>query len=170
MEERETLVVEVWDTDFEVEERPDAPRYRWVCLYCLTQCGRVRYITDESKTFMCREHANLFRSWRRKRGLPPLKFFRARRGHGIASRAERARARALAILEKEPMTVRQVARHLRWNYERARGCLQRLMEEGRVTRSEEDWPHVWSVARSEGGSVGGGSVGDPVLCSGQCRP
>jgi len=70
-QEDSELILEIWDTDFEVEEKPPGSRYGWICLCCLARYGRVRWITRGSGSFMCREHVGEYREWRKRQGLPP---------------------------------------------------------------------------------------------------
>lgn len=140
------FVIEVWNTDFEFEE-PLTEKHTLPCLYCLTRCGRVRYIKRDSLTLQCREHSYLYRSWRRARGLPPLK----RPGNGenrstaSANKGRETRASIREMLAEGKKRTAEVAGQLGYTRDGALYQLKRMETAGEVRRDNASWGYAWEL-------------------------
>lgn len=142
--ERELTIIEVWDTDFEVEERP-SPEHRLFCLYCLARCGRVRFIHWRSRSFMCNEHDYLYQSWREARQLSPIAPLVIEAGVGRSRHGEQVRCRIVEMLAAGEMVTMDIARALGRSREGALYQLHRLVEMGQVV-SRWDGAFYWRLA------------------------
>lgn len=143
--EWEYTTVEVWSTDFEVEERP-SPDHTLICMYCLTQCGRIRYIHWRSKSFMCHEHVYLYRSWRKASGMSPIQpFVNSHAGVGRSRHGEQVRQCIMQMLTEVEIPTMEVARALGRTREGALYQLRKLQDGGMV-KGRWDRGFYWRLA------------------------